>query len=33
VLIYGRWGRASNRAFLAAGLMFIVLGAGIAIAG
>jgi hypothetical protein len=33
VLIYGRWGRASDRAFLAAGVMFILLGAGIALSG
>ncbi len=31
VLVYGREGRIANRLFLAAGLLFLVIGAGIAL--
>jgi hypothetical protein len=30
VLVYGRWGRASDRAFVIAGALFVLVGAGIA---
>lgn len=33
VLVYGRWGRTSDRVFLAAGLLLILIGAAIAVAG
>ena len=33
VLVYGRWGRAGNRAFLIVGLLLILIGAAIAVAG
>jgi Protein of unknown function (DUF3592) len=33
VLLYGRWGRAADRAFLTIGLLFIVAGIAIAVAG
>ena len=33
VLVYGRWGRAGNLAFLAAGLLFLLAGIGLAAAG
>ena len=32
VLVYGRWGRAVDRAFLAAGLLFILIGTAVAVA-
>ena len=32
VLVYGRWGRAADRAFLATGILFILLGAAVAVA-
>jgi hypothetical protein len=33
VLIYGRWGRATDRAFVGAGALFVLIGAAIAIFG
>jgi len=33
VLVYGRWGRAGNRAFVAAGTLLVILGVALAIAG
>jgi hypothetical protein len=33
VLVYGRWGRAGSIAFLAAGLLFLLAGIGLALAG
>jgi hypothetical protein len=33
VLVYGRWGRASDRILLAAGAVFILIGVGVAAAG
>ena len=33
VLVYGRWGRAADRAFLTIGLLFILAGAALAVAG
>lgn len=32
-LVYGRWGRAADRAFVAAGALLVVIGAGIAVFG
>jgi len=32
VLVYGRWGRAVDRAFLATGILFILLGVAVAVA-
>ena len=32
VLVYGRWGRTADRAFLAIGLLFILLGTAVAVA-
>ena len=33
VLVYGRWGRAADRAFLAAGMLLILIGTAVAVAG
>jgi hypothetical protein len=33
ILIYGRWGRAADRAFLAAGALLVLTGAAMAVAG
>ena len=33
VLVYGRWGRAADRAFLATGVLLILIGTAIAVAG
>jgi uncharacterized protein DUF3592 len=33
VLVYGRWGRFADRAFVAAGALFILIGAGLALFG
>jgi hypothetical protein len=32
VLVYGRWGRAADRVFLASGLLFILIGTALAVA-
>ena len=31
VLVYGRWGRAADRAFVTAGALFVLIGAGVAV--